>query len=538
MERWKPPVETTRKEDMLLKRAKRSRRLFAFLRLHRHEIFDEAFQSELEALYRDSGAGAEPVPPALLCMALLLQGYLGTSDAEAVELTVVDARWQMVLNCLDAVEPAFSQGTLQQFRERLIAADMDKRLLQRTIELARSTKEFDWKKLPKALRLAVDSRPLAGAGRVEDTFNLLGHAARKLAKLVAKDLGVTPEEVCSAAGTPLLLGSSTKAVLDIDWNDVEQKDEAFDQLALQVSALVDWLEKNKLAEQEPLLPYLTALSEVWTKDVETTNDLFRIREGVAPDRRISIEDPDMRHGRKSKSKRFDGYKEHIATDLDGGLIYACAMTPANQPEGVAGTALRDDLTDQRVQISELLIDRAYITSDLVDEVNNSGGSVICRPWRFQNVHSGLFTKEDFHIDLRSKQITCPAGETETFAFGEVVTFDARACDTCKMRSECTTAAPGRGRTVKIAEDEQLQRKLRRLAASPKGRARLRERTGVEHRLAHLAARKGPHARYRGIRKNLFDLRRASIIQNLETIHRAETRARNASKRVTSTHSVL
>ena len=30
----------------------------------------------------------------------------------------------------------------------------------------------------------------------------------------------------------------------------------------------------------------------------------------------------MRHGRKSSSYAFNGYKRHIATDLDAGLIVA------------------------------------------------------------------------------------------------------------------------------------------------------------------------------------------------------------------------
>jgi hypothetical protein len=94
-------------------------------------------------------------------MAVIVQGYLGVSDAEAVELSVLDLRWQMVLDNMGSEEPAFSQGTLQQFRQRLIAHDMDLRLLERTVELAKTTREFDWKKLPKDLRVAVDSRPLA-----------------------------------------------------------------------------------------------------------------------------------------------------------------------------------------------------------------------------------------------------------------------------------------------------------------------------------------------------------------------------------------
>jgi hypothetical protein len=171
MKRWNPGVKLSELEAQCLGLAAKSRKLFVFLAEHRHELFDETFQSELEGMYRDLGQGDEPQPPALMCMALLLQGYLQVSDAEAVRLSWSDRCWQAVLGTLaqrgDKPKPAFSQGGLQQFRERLIRHDMDRRLLERTVELAKRTRAFDWKKLPKTLRVAVDSRPLEGAGRVE-----------------------------------------------------------------------------------------------------------------------------------------------------------------------------------------------------------------------------------------------------------------------------------------------------------------------------------------------------------------------------------
>ncbi|MGC3996524.1 MAG: transposase [Anaeromyxobacter sp.] len=211
MERWKPNREPTKQEQFILKRLETKRKLFGFLRRHRHELFDDQFQGERETMYRDTGAGSDPRPPAQLAMALLLQGYLGLSDADAVEAAVMALRWQMVLGCLGATEPPFSQGALQAFRERLIAHDMDRRLLDRTVELARATKEFDWKKLPKTLRVAIDSAPLEGAGRVEDTLNLLAHAARRVVDCAADLLRWTPEQVCREARAPLLLAPSLKA---------------------------------------------------------------------------------------------------------------------------------------------------------------------------------------------------------------------------------------------------------------------------------------------------------------------------------------
>jgi hypothetical protein len=136
-----------------------------------------------------------------------------------IGLTVVDLRVQMVLGCLGAEHPPFSQGALQEFRERLIAADLDRRVLERTVALAKATKAFDSRKLPKTLRVAIDSSPLEGAGQVEDTFNLLAHAARKVVSCAAGLLGWTDEQVCRQAGIPLLMASSIKRGLDIDWND-------------------------------------------------------------------------------------------------------------------------------------------------------------------------------------------------------------------------------------------------------------------------------------------------------------------------------
>src|SRR5258706_3549141 len=181
-------------------------------------------------------------------MATLLQGYLQVSDAEAVEMTVVDVRWQMVLDRLGEQKPAFSQGALQEFRERLIRTEMDHRLLERTAELARTTKAFDWRKLPKDLRLAVDSSPLEGAGRVEDTINLLGHAARKVVDCAAELLGWTPERVAREAGIPVLLESRVKKALDREWGTEEAMTDAVDELVKQLDSLETWL-KQRLADE-------------------------------------------------------------------------------------------------------------------------------------------------------------------------------------------------------------------------------------------------------------------------------------------------
>ncbi len=503
-----------------MKRLVRNKKLFAFLRLHRCELFDDGFQEELEGMYRTTGAGSEPLPPALLCMVVLLQAYTGVSDAEAVELTVMDARWQLVLDCMKAESPVISQGALQKFRERLIAAGFDRRLLERTVELAKTTKGFDWKKLPKELHVAVDSRPLEGAGRVEDTINLLGHAARKIVMLAAKLTDVPVETVAKQAQIPIALYGSTKAALDRDWSDPDQRGQALEELLGQVDSLHRWLERTQMENERPLQRYIEAIAQIRAQDTEQDeHGRVRIRQGVAEDRRVSIEEPQMRHGRKSKSKRFNGYKQHIVTDLNSDLILACAVTPANRPEEEATPQLKEDLELQGASIGRLYVDRGYINSELVANVQSEGGEIVCKPWHVRNTRPELFKKTDFNLNMRDMTITCPAGHVEAFEPGQVVEFDPEVCGPCPLRNKCTHSASGKGRSVSIGEDERLQKKLRARLASKAGRLQLRERVGVEHRLAHIAARQGRRARYCGVTKNVFDLRRIAAIQNLETIQR-------------------
>jgi hypothetical protein len=406
---------------------------------------------------------------------------------------------------------------------------MDRRLLERTVEVARRTKEFDWKKLPKDLRVAIDSMPLEGVGRVEDTVNLLAHAARKAIECVATLLDKTPGFVALSARAPLFAADqSIKCALDADWADAGEKARAIRELSDQVDALEAWINKHlsEVVTQPPLSEHLATLRQIREQDLEPdpSGGGARIREGVAPDRRVSIQDGQMRHGRKSKSKRFNGYKRHIAADLDTDLIVACAVTPANRPEEEAAPVLRDDIARLRSRniIAELHIDRGYIGSSLVQEVLAARNDVICKPWVSRN--GKLFAKSAFQIDMRARTIRCPAGEVEHFEPGSVVEFDPETCARCPLRSQCTMASPATGRTVSIAEDEQLQHRLRKLAASPIGRERLRERVAVEHRLAHVGRKQGRRARYRGVRKNLFDVRRAAAVVNLETIHRTANAA--------------
>jgi hypothetical protein len=240
---WQPSVELSTQEERIMKRIRKAK-LFAFLREPRHELLDEAFQQELANLYRKAERGQPPVAPAMLALALILEAYTGVSDDEVIEATVMDRRWQLVLDCVDTEEAPISLGTLVAFRKLLIEGQMDRRLIERTIEIASQSQAFG----SRPLRAALDSSPLWGAGRVEDTYNLIGHALKKVMCVVADQQGRELAEVASEAGAELVCRTSLKAALDRDWDQQFQKDEALT-LVLQVLQTVEtWVQT--LTEQE------------------------------------------------------------------------------------------------------------------------------------------------------------------------------------------------------------------------------------------------------------------------------------------------
>ena len=509
---WQPPVELSEQEEHIVKKIRKAK-LFVFLRQHRHELFDEAFQEELAELYRKAERGQPPVAPAMLALALILEAYTGVSDDEVIEATVMDRRWQLVLDCVDTDEAPFSKGTLVAFRKRLIEAHMDRRLIERTLEIANQSQAFG----PRALRAALDSSPLWGAGRVEDTYNLLGHALKKVMRVVADQQGRELTDVAKEAGAEMVCGTSLKAVLDRDWDQVGQREEALDLVLKVLQAVETWVQTLPPDEEDLAQPVVEIAQQVKAQDVQIDeHEKVSLIKGVAKERRISVEDGQMRHGRKSRSVRVDGYKRHVLHDLDSGLIRAVGVTPANAPEASVTPAISADLARQAVFLKELHIDRAYLSSHLVRE-RSDDLELYCKAWPIRE--SKRFHKQAFALDWERQLIRCPAEQEMPFVPGGIVHFPKQICDQCPLKTQCTTSQ--RGRSVSIHADEGLLIELRQRQQTPQGRAKLRERVAVEHTLAHVGRWQGRRARYRGLRKNLFDLRRCAVVHNLHVLARSQ-----------------
>lgn len=506
---WKPPSGSAR-EERVAKKLRPSSKFYRFLWEIRGELFAGGLEEQLIAAYQPRGQ--VPCPPAMLAMVTLLQRYESISDADAVDAAENDRRWQLVLGVLGEEQSPFGQGSLVRFRMRMIERDLDKALLDRTVELAKSSGKFGW----KALRVALDSSPLEGAGRVEDTWNLIGRAMARVVSVVAAALDIDEETVIEEARLKVLTADSVKAALDIDWDDEGAERSALRELLAQVERLEAWVKKRLGRKSEPAVNQaLEVLRRVTSQDIEPDpgGGGGRIVDGVAADRMISLSDTEMRHGRKSKSKLFNGYKRHIA--VANGVILATSVLPANAREHDATKPLLDDVARYGDLVC-LDIDRGYLASEEIAALHARGVVINSRAWNVAN--RGLYTKEAFQIDVRRRLVMCPGGASANIpeSGSGTLNFSANDCEPCLHRASCTTSPR---RSLTIHPNEELLIKLRKQKHTRAGRAEFRKRVVVEHRLAQVGSIQGSRARYLGVRKNLLDLNRTAALANLHVISR-------------------
>lgn len=511
--RWACPTELTADERRVAQALHRIGKFYVFLREVRAELFDEAFQAELAAVYQPRGTA--PVPPALLAMVTLLQAYDQVGDADAVVTAQMDKRWQLVLDCLGTTEAPFSQGVLVTFRERMIAHDLDRTLLARTIALAKRTGKFGWQHLQAAL----DSSPLLGAGRIEDTWNLVGRALGAVVTCAAKAVDRPRAQIVAEARLTLVDHSSLKAALDIDWDDPAAQAAALARLLSEVDRIEHWVASQSSATQAtPALQHaLGALRAVLAQDLEPdpTTGGRRILRGVAKGRQPSLGDPEMRHGRKSRSRPFTGYKRHVVKLREPDLILEAVARPANEPEHAVLATLTTEVT-RHGALTDLWMDRGYLASPEIPVLHARGVALHAKPWTARN--GDRFPKHAFTIRLLDGMVECPAAQTAPIVSGRAtVQFPAETCRACTLRDACTTAADGR--SISLHPQEALLQELRAKMDTPDGRADLRHRTTVEHSLARLDQIQGKKARYKGARKNTLDARRCATVINLQSLAR-------------------
>ena len=484
--------------------------------------------------------GRDSVPPSLLATALLLQSHDKVSDAEAKARADFDLRWKVALG-IEVEGRPFAKSTLQVFRAHLILHDKVREVFESSLRLARESGYLK----RRGMKVALDTTNILGWGAVKDTYNLLADGIVKLLRALAQLKGINVGEWAKIQGYHRYhryLGSSIKGEAAIDWSDRRARQA----LLAEIVGDADWLLElsrpaqgelgEESAERQGIVAAAELLGQLLLQDVERTDDGVglgvSLKDGVSRDRMLSVHDPELRHGRKSSSRRFDGHQAAIVVDTDSQLITAVAVLPGNAPDNLGALDLVEaSEVNTGVPVAETMGDAAYGDGATRQAFADAGRTMIARvPGRPNRSH---FPKEDFRIDLASGSCTCtcPAGQVtrimvsagkRTDAAGRVhrlqaFQFDGAVCRVCLLRSQCIAAKGRQGRRVLIHPQEALLQEARALqqsAAYDEYRAR---RVVVEHRLARLVQLGIRQSRYFGRVKTKFQLYLAATVANLTLV---------------------
>ena len=484
----------------------------------------ELFKDEdFAGLYRDEH-GRPSVPPSQLCIALLLQTYESVSDEEAIERTAYDLRWKVALG-LELEEKLCAKSTLQLFRAKLVVHEQYGQIFEASVRACRRAGLLKGRKLD----VAIDTTPVLGRGAVKDTYNLVSDQIRTVVQEACVLKGWECERVIREQGLSRHVAASLKGSVELDWDDAAARRALVGQvvadarvaLALAARALRGFA---RSAEHTQALRGARALlADLLQQDIDeepADGGGPALRQGTSRDRMVSTTDPAMRHGHKSSTKGFEGYKGAVVAEVKHGVILATDVRAANVADGAGAKALMESAAQcaQR-PIGRALGDTAYGNTTVRRELSSCVQRVVAKAPPVSH-RRGCFSLDDFRIDATRGVARCPAGKRSLRRNrvlrpypGWRYVFSLNDCRACALRAQCTTGTRT-ARKLTVTEATEALQRLRRQQRTPAFRALYRLRVVIEHRLARLCQLGIRQARYFGPAKTAFQLAMAAAVANL------------------------
>jgi Transposase DDE domain len=430
-----------------------------------------------------------------------------------MEAVRFDLRWKVALG-LPLDHEGFHPTSLVRFRARLLLHGRERVVFERSLQLAR-----ELGLLEEAIEQVVDSTPMLGAAATQDTVTLVRSGVRKLLDAVRSE----DAEAAAVLERNLAFDyTKPRQKPDCEWRSKPARERLLTRVAQDAERALRAFERvPELAAAVPVAEAAALLRELIGQDFELhEDDVPRLRRGTAKDRILSVHDPEMRHGRKSKQQRFDGYKIHAMAASEAPLLTAIEVSPGGEYDGKLASTLVDQQPDP-LRPERLLGDTAYGDSETREDLEARQVEVLA-PTPESTTRAGRIGKADFQIDLAAGTVTCPAGNVTRIGPPQrsgmrAAVFPDRLCRACPLKPRC---APGRrGRKLDLRRREDLLQAGREALRDPPTREHLRRtRPRIERLLSLLVDRyHARKSRYRGKRKAAFQAAWTAVLVNLHPI---------------------
>jgi len=463
-----------------------------FLADHRGELFPDEMFADLFPTRR----GRPSVPADVVASVMVLQALEGLSDRDATAQLRTNIAWKVATG-LSLADPGFHPTVLTLWRNKLRASEAPERIFEAVRAVVAESGVIAGKH-----RRALDSTVLDDAVVRQDAIMQLVAQIRRVRRAVpeAKALELAAHDYDNDPGKPACA-----------WDDQEAIDAMVSALVTDALTTLAALEGLTLDENQSEAVGLLAL--VAGQDVEPGDDegTWRIAPRTAPDRMVSVIDPDSRHVHKTNHNYRDGFKAHMAVEPDTGLITACDLTPGNVGDAQAAVGL---LEGEPVG-TEVLADSAYGSGELRRSLWANEYTAVIKPMPLNYAIEGGFSIDDFVIDTTAGTVTCPKGIIVTITRTNKAVFGAK-CTGCHLRQRCTRAKDGR--RLSIHEHHDMLYAARRAAQSEDFQATYRRhRPMVERSIAWLVAKGNRRVAYRGIARNQIWLAHRCAAINLRRL---------------------
>ena len=450
--------------------------VYRFLAENRRRLFPDKMFSDLFG----SGRGRPSIPGPVIAAVMVLQALECLSDREAVQRLRRDIAWKAATG-LSLTHGGFHPTVLTLWRARLRDSEKPERIFDAVRQVVAESGV-----LANKDRRALDSTILHDAVATQDTVTMISSQIRRCRRLIpqAADLVLVAHDY------------ESKTKPSCDWSDPDSRSELVDGLVGDGLAVIEAVNNVKLDPEQA--DAVGLLGVVTGQDVEPDPDRvgrWRIARRVAKDRTISTVDPEARHGHKTRTRKRDGYKAHVATEPETGLVTAAVLTAANTPDA---DSIADLVADEPPE-AEIVADSAYASGSALETFDDLGHTPVVKPIvRKPHIRDG-FHRDDFEVDTGGRTVTCPAGHTARIRPGGTAPFSKR-CNGCPLRARCTTSQ--RGRTITVDEHHDLRAANKARWAKEETQDTYRNlRPSVERTIAWLTRGKARRVPYRGITRN-------------------------------------
>jgi transposase len=218
---------------------------------------------------------------------------------------------------------------------------------------------------------------------------------------------------------------------------------------------------------------------------------LEIKMNAAPDKQISLTDPDARAMVLSGGRSgVVGYNVQTAVDTKHHLIVAHEVTNVGNDRSQLSSMAK--LAREEIGAQEIMViaDRGYYKGEEILSCHEAGiTALVPKSLTSNNKAEGLFDKEDFEYVPDKDEYRCPAGQQLIKRFTSVeqgktlTTYWSSNCQRCEMKSQCT---PSTQRRIKRWEHEAVLDTMQARLINTPDAMRVRKRT-VEHPFGTLKA---------------------------------------------------